>query len=359
MRFDVPFLPEPGYARFLSERDEQLESVHFGLGSHLLPDARPRLKLAQALDVVENLNRVFGPDKYLLLNACFHDERQYRDSAHLKAVTDLLRQLLEGAELTGVVFVDPYMLRALHDHSPSLCSMLEAVPSVNCMLDHEEKVAAYLRVVDESGFRRPARVILDRSLNRRPRELERVVQACRSRFHGLRLGLLANEGCLPHCPYKRTHDALIALGHLPGQGDRTFGVNRDLGCIRTILEAPERIFSSPFIRPEDVVDFEGMVDLIKVCGRERGGVDFLRRAVSAYLSGEYSGNLLSILDTLGEFEARFYVPNQDLPADLHHRLCTCSGDCRACGWCAELYHELVREQDMGMLADLRATQARS
>ncbi|MGE4292708.1 MAG: hypothetical protein AB7E32_10915 [Desulfovibrio sp.] len=346
MLFDVPFLPDTGYLDFLAGRATSLESMHFSLYNDLLADARPALERRDALEVTELLSRVIGPDKYLLLNAAFHGEAQYHNRNYLRSVAGLLRLLMEGAELRGLIWVDAYLLRALHDAAPSLCTHLEAVPGVNRGLDHEDKVTALLGYAQECGFRPPARVILDRSLNRRPTELRRVCRALRLRHPALRIGLLANEGCLPHCAHKPAHDALIALGHLRGHEERTYVLNRDFGCIRSVLERPERLFSSPFLRPEDLEQVADCVDLIKICGRNNGGAAFLQRAVSAYLSGRYQGNLLDLLDTLGAFADRFDVPNAELPSDFYQRMADCGGRCALpghdCDRCALLFREHVR-----------------
>jgi hypothetical protein len=343
---DVPFLPDVGYLDFLAENGQELESLHFSLYSDLLADARPALERRDALEISELLGRVIGPDKYLLLNAAFHGEAQYHDRERMRSVAELLRLLLEGAELRGLIWVDVYFLRALHDVAPALCAHLEAVPSVNRLLDHEDKVTALLGFVRDCGFKQPSRVILDRGLNRRPTELRRVREALRSRHPGLRVGLLANEGCLPHCPHKPSHDALIALGHLSGHAERTFALNRDFGCVRSVLERPQRLFSSPFLRPEDLAQVEDCVDLIKICGRNNGGPAFLRRAVTAYINRSYDGNLLDLLDTLGEFADRYDVPNASLPANFYDQLTLCHGMCglseSGCERCAALFRAHAR-----------------
>ena len=46
----------------------------------------------------------------------------------------------------------------------------------------------------------------------------------------------------------------------------TYRLNRDLACIRVLEREPERIFASPFIRPEDTGRYGESADIIKVCG---------------------------------------------------------------------------------------------
>lgn len=111
--------------------------------------------------------------------------------------------------------------------------------------------------------------------------------------------------------------------------------------LRGVLERPERIFSSPFLRPEDLSRVEDCVELIKLCGRNHDGPAFLRRVVRAYRERRWDGNLLDLLDTLGEFAERFRVPNAALPPDFYERLADCGGVCALpggdCARCAQLF----------------------
>lgn len=320
MRFDVPFIPDSDYARFLFEHRQSLESVHFGLQSPHVADARNVMEPKELDEIISALQLLGGVPRYLLVNARIQDPDRYFDQEHLKRATSAMARLTQEAGLTGIVFADAYYLNALSKAAPEVAAQLEAVPSVNCMIDSWSRAEAYLRVVRSSKFRLPSRLVLDRGLNRDPDKLRAVVKAIRKRWPGLRFMLLANEGCLPDCPFKPAHDAHLALARMPGCPDRTFAMNRELGCVSSFLREPWRLFSSPFIRPEDTHRYEGVVDGIKLCGRERGGRAYLERVVEAYVQGVFKGNLLTLMDTLGEFENRWEVLNHLLPEDFSDRV---------------------------------------
>lgn len=342
MLLDVPFLPRDDYVTFLRERSDRLASVHFSLNDPRVPDARQRLKGPDVEAVVRGLNRLPGVDRLLLMNGRLHRPERYFDRAGLDETADLLERLLDEAGLTGVIFADAYFLQALSDARPGVCERLEAVPSVNAMPDTPARVFGLLDMIAETAFRPPSRLVADRALNRDLDGLSALAHGLRARHGGMRLFLLANEGCLYQCPYKPAHDAHIALVVEGLCGDRTFALNREFGCVRRMLGEPGLMLASPFIRPEDAGHYEGLVDGLKVCGRNRGGAAFLSRAVRAWLDGEYQGNLLEILDTLGEFEDRFLVANQDLPQAFHALTGGCGKDCAACPVCRELAGRHVR-----------------
>ncbi len=333
---DVPFLPDPAYVQFLNTQKAALHSVHFSLFLPAIPDGRHRPQAGSGFAALAAaLKKLKGPKKYALLNSRFHHPRLYGDRTLLAELAERLNMLHAEGCLDGIVFVDFYLLQALSDHAPELARALEAVPGVNCMLDSLERISACCEAIGRSNFRLPAKLNLDRSLNRRPEALRNLSQECRRHFPGVKLTLLANEGCLAHCPFKLSHDAQIAFANLGPAANGTFAANRDLGCIRVLSENPEQFFKSPFIRPEDQGQYEGVADAIKLCGRTLGPA-FLMRAVKAYADGRYDGNLLDLLDTLEWLVPTLYVDNAALPDDFYRQLTKCDRQCARCRFCKEL-----------------------
>ncbi|XXJ21487.1 hypothetical protein ACR42D_18485 [Desulfovibrio caledoniensis] len=347
MLLDVPFLPHADYTAFLRDRSDRLASVHFSLSDPRVPDARQRLAETDVGKVVRGLNRLEGVNRFLLMNGRLHQPERYFYAGSLDATADLLERLADEAGLTGVVFADAYWLQALSDARPGVCERLEAVPSVNAMPDSPARVFALLDMIAGTAFRPPSRLVADRALNRDPEGLSGLVHGLRARHADVRLFLLANEGCLYQCPYKPAHDAHIALVVEGLCGDRTFAMNREFGCVRRMLDEPGLMLASPFIRPEDADRYTGVVHGLKVCGRNRGA-DFLMRAVAAYAEGTYEGNLLDLMDAMGDLAERVYIPNHGLPADFFEQVTACDKACRACGRCAALAKRIAERTDPGL-----------
>lgn len=347
MFLDVPFIPDNGYAAFLADHADQLCSVHFSLCSPHLQDARQRLDKGDTARTISGLNTLPGVDRYVLMNARFHAPERYFDTTGMSRTADLLEQLLDQAGLNGVIFADGYYLNALSAHSPDTAARLEAVPSINCMLDSPDKVFATLNMIEQTGFRPPSRLILDRSLNRDRKRLKAVTDKVRQAYPDMKLLLMANEGCLLQCPYKPAHDAHISLVNENFCGERTFAMNRDFGCVRQMLSDPGSMLASPFIRPEDLPLYAGLADGVKICGRNRGA-HFLVRAVSAYAERRYPGNLLDLMDTMGDLNGHVNIPNPALPDDFANRVTTCDKRCRTCGWCAGIMDTVTTRTDPGL-----------
>ncbi|HIJ90462.1 MAG: hypothetical protein OEV89_06805 [Desulfobulbaceae bacterium] len=349
---DVPFLPDPHYVEFLAELQPALHSVHFSLFLDILPDGRHRSgDIPTFAELAAALSRLPTPKKYGLLNSRFHHPHLYGDKTALHRIIKSLDTLVTAGTLHGITIVDFYLLQAISDTSPEVASQLEAVPGVNCMLDSFDRIQAYCRAISRTHFKLPAKLNLDRGLNRRIAKLKEISAACRRHLPGVKLTLLANEGCLDLCPFKLTHDAQIAFANSGLTSNQTHAVNQDLGCIRELTAHPAELFKSPFIRPEDLHHYEGVAEVIKLCGRTLG-LGFLQRVVRGYADRRYAGNLLDLMDAMEWLAKRLHVANGELPADFWDRLTSCDKNCQACTYCRELLEKSGRPLAF-QLEDLR------
>ena len=349
LQLDVPFLPDPHYVEFLADLQPSLHSIHFSLFLDNIPDGRhrPISGIPEFGDLAAALAQLPTPKKYGLLNSRFHHPRLYGDKAALIKIITALDTLLTAGTLHGITIVDFYLLQALSDTSQETCAQLEAVPGVNCMLDSFARIQAYCQAVANTAFKPPVKLNLDRSLNRNLPELADISQQCRRHFPGVKLTLLANEGCLDCCPFKLTHDAQIAFANTGLTANETHAANQDLGCIRQLTAHPAELFKSPFIRHEDLHYYKEMVEVIKLCGRTLGS-GFLQRVVRAYANRRYEGNLLELMDTMEWLAKRLHVDNNKLPADFFTRLTTCDKNCRACAYCHDLCREHTRPTPLNL-----------
>ncbi|WP_051694449.1 hypothetical protein [Desulfohalovibrio reitneri] len=340
-RFSVPFEPSPDWVEVLSERLESIHSLFFSLFLTRVPDARHQPRNVEAEEMAEGLARLPGPRKFALLNGRMQPVSGYRDPDLTATMATRLESLLEAGQIDGVVVADLFLLTALGREYPSLAACLSAQPSVNCAIDAPARLRAWLEAADGLGFRQPEKVVADRSLNRDPARLNRLREWMRRNLPEAELLLLANEGCLAECPFRATHEAMIASAESEGRVMACLDAVRDLGCLRRFHARPWTMLASPFIRPEDAAEALRRADGLKLCGRGQGA-GFLARVMDAYAAGTYRGNLLELLDTLGELAPAWHVANERLPQDFARRLESCSGDCGDCGWCAVAFRRAAR-----------------
>jgi hypothetical protein len=344
---NVPFLPEERYVDFLIQCADELDSVHFSLLHSRGLDSRIQIEpLGSQDNIMKGLLRLQGPRKYILLNSRFYTPDLLTDARTIQPIIRSLAHCLDKGVVNGIVYCDHYLLQRLSDAAPEIAARLEAVPSVNAMLDSCSKIEAQLAYIGETAFKTPGKIILDRALNRNLDELAKIALQMHQDFPALKIEVLANEGCLPYCPFKLSHDGYIALANMGGQ-DQTHVINCDIGCMRRLDEQPHRLLQSPFIRPEDIDLYLYHVDTIKLCGRTLGP-DFLINVISAYRARHYDGNLLDLMDAMSWLAERLYVDNKMLSFDFANMLSECDNRCESCGFCKELFESITHPLPLGI-----------
>jgi collagenase-like PrtC family protease len=348
MLFNVPVVPDEDLARVLNDHAASLHSCYFSLHAPQIHDGRLQRRFVDTTQWIEFLSSLHVPRKYLLMNSRVHGYEAYFDQDQIQRVVQTLEGMLVAGVIDGVVFADAYYLQALSDAGPDVASQLEAIPSINHMLSSFERVASVMDFIASTHFAPPGALILDRSLNRRLDALTEIATRFRETAPGIGIELLANEGCLDHCPFKLTHDCQISLVNM-GLDLDTHVVNRELGCQRTVQRSPALLFRSPFIRPEDVGAYEQTADVLKLCGRTLGA-RFILNVLNAYASRHFAGNLLELMDAMEPTAQWLHVSNEDLPQEFFQRLSSCSRDCRRCTYCEDLLRTCARPREARLQA---------
>jgi len=270
MKLSVPFIPYEKYTNFLKNETLNIESVYFSLFSGPILDSRMRFRQVGITDLAAGLKDLGPVKKYCLLNSRFIHPGLYHDSVFLNQTLDQLECLVMNSGITGIVFSDAYLLTALSKTKREIIPCLEAVPGINCMIDCAQKAFCFFDMIEQTNFKQPGKIVLDRSLNRDRTSLEKTSTEIKKKAGNIKIELLANEGCIYHCPFKFTHDAQISLANTGFAPDQTFQTNQTVGCHAYFLKTPAAFFKSPFIRPEDIHAYSQTADTIKLCGRTLG-----------------------------------------------------------------------------------------
>lgn len=338
MRLDVPFIPDRGYLEYLMGIRHRLAAMHFSLFSDTAQDARTLRARMVPAELEAMLALVPNVPKHALLNSRFNPWEGYQASKHLDSVAGTISMLRERSQVHGLVVADLLYLKSLARHCPEAVRGLDLVFSVNLCLSSPRQLDMAMAAVHDTGLT-PKACVSDRNLNRNFKALEGLVSHARKHYPDLSLALLANEGCLLNCPYKLTHDALMAHGRM-SRARSTYELCMDLGCGRDFYNDPALIFSSPFIRPEELDTYARFTDTVKICGRNHEA-RHLRNIVQAYVAGEFKGNLLYLLDTLEMLMSVVGIENSALP-ELAKALGNCAKNCLECGFCRDLAGKHVR-----------------
>lgn len=311
MKFSVPFLPEITYSQFLQKNIKHIHSIYYTLNTGPVLDARFRFLHTDFNQLNQMLQKFSGIKKYCLLNARFIHPTLYHDTEFLDRILDQMSRLNDCGNIDGIVFSDAYFLTALTDRNNEVSNHIEAVPGINCMIDSIEKAESFIDIIRTKKFKLPGKLILDRSLNRNLDQLEKISLAVKKAYPETKIELLANEGCIHHCPFKLAHDAQISLANFESIKNLTFLTNQTVGCHAYFLDNPETFLHSPFIRPEDTTHYDHLADTIKLCGRTLGPV-FLTKMLTAYFNRSYNGNLFKLMDAAHWMADHYHLDNKRL-----------------------------------------------
>ena len=350
MKLSVPFIPDPDYVSFLADHQTHLESVYFSLSSATPWDARitrtgSGISPLNVTALARSLAPLVGLKKYILLNTRFVPPALYTDTPKLMGLLDSLETLHRKSPVQGIVISDFYLANALDRTNHDMIPFLEAVPGINCMMDSMEKVLAYLETIEGTRFKMPGRLLLDRSLNRDLGRLGDLSRRVSTLFPDIKIELLANEGCIFHCPFKPAHDAQIALSNTGLVREATWKTNQVFGCHTYFFNHPHRFLKSPFIRPEDQIHYQGMAHTIKLCGRTLGP-KFLTQCIQAYITQSHDGNLLDLMDASHFLAQTFHVDNKTLGPDFLNTLTSCTKECSSCRICQNLFLEIANKKSI-------------
>jgi collagenase-like PrtC family protease len=247
----------------------------------------------------------------------------------------LVEQLgwLSDAGVEGVVLANPYLIAFARARFPRLrvaVSTAAAIDSVDKACFYEDRGADLLYLPE----------YVNRDL-RLLREIRRRV--------GCRLALLANVGCLLHCPIRGYHVSVVSHS-----GDShelgTFVDYPLMQCTRMKAGDPAQLLKAPWIRPEDLGLYEELgYDAFKLAGREMDPA-WIERAARAYTARRWDGELNDLvlgfdhLEPFGTIPLR--IPNRALDgfAEYFRRKHDCRQGCRDCRYCDDWAERAIRER---------------
>jgi collagenase-like PrtC family protease len=113
------------------------------------------------------------------------------------------------------------------------------------------------------------------------------------------LEVIVTQSCLLHCPFHDYHVNIASHASQINHPLKGFYMDYPLiNCVKRRLLHPEEIIKSPWIRPEDVIEYERIgIDRFKISNRLQPK-EYGLRCVQAYVNRRYEGNLAELLNPL-------------------------------------------------------------
>ncbi len=145
--------------------------------------------------------------------------------------------------------------------------------------------------------------------------------------------MLADSGCIDHCPFQTFHDNLVAHDGAGQVGEAP--------C-RTVLSRAEiqwKLLTQNWIRPEDLHHYDSLFDTVKVATRAH---DNPRKVVAAYARERYRGNLLDLLEPGNSpLIPGNILDNGAFPDDWFEQTTQCDRDCVDCLYCRRTFRQVL------------------
>jgi collagenase-like PrtC family protease len=236
---------------------------------------------------------------------------------------------LNKAGVDGVTVAEPYFVELLRDLP------METVVSCIAHVDSPQRAEFFEALGADT-------IALDTNINRNFPVLEAITKAVRCD-----LKILVNEGCLYKCPFRHAHFNLFShitanrSALMKSQSTNIFSDYYFDKCISIRVRDPAQIIRSPWIRPEDLQEYEALgIDSFKITGRANA-VNWIINCVEAYARRSFTGNLLDLIDCPSELRYTFHVDNELLDGSIEQWK-TCKKICDECRYCDGLTGKVLR-----------------
>ena len=177
----------------------------------------------------------------------------------------------------------------------------------------------------------------------RHRELDWLAALSKwAKENGKILGMQANSGCIRQCPFRQFHDNMHGHNRIAQskEGEK-FGFSVFLCKENYARGRYEDFLRSTWIRPEDLPEYEELVDVVKLATRRHPHpVEIL----DAYATYSHDGNLADLMDACHSFPKSFDNRSFDGCPELWREVrgCKSANDCAHCGRCAALLAAVFR-----------------
>lgn len=311
---------------------DQIQEVYFswdtmpsgrsivGLQQDLYPweaSQRQREELAKIANAGIGLN--------LLLNAnCYGGQSLAR--SFYQSTGDLVDFLQRERNLVSVTTTSPVIGRFLRENF----SGLDIRASVNMEIGTPEGMD-YLSDSFNSYY-------VKRELNRNMDAIRRLRRHADET--GKKLYMLANSGCLNNCSARQFHDNLVAHEQEIARMDNAFTFHSACrGFLSKGNNREELLRLSNWVRPEDLHNYEGLIDGAKIATRTSPNPIAI---LNAYARESYAGNVLDLLEP--NYAGLFYpqvLSNRAFPAEYFKVRHNCKGNCESCGYCKAVYSQIA------------------
>ena len=158
--------------------------------------------------------------------------------------------------------------------------------------------------------------------------------------HGKKLLMLANSGCFSHCSAQTFHDNLVAH-----ESDICEVKNIEeftpYACWNALKDKKNwhMLLENTWVRPEDIHNYEGLFDTIKLATRMHSLPGMV---IDAYVRGRFHGNTLDLFEPgFGRAIQPYIMDNTAFPDDWFLKTSSCNKKCHECSYCKSVLEKVL------------------
>lgn len=326
MKYSVgyQFLRREALIKSVTKNAEKISEIYFSFDD--FPNGRNSLQgderlfkwevLGQQLEDLKTLSALGIKMNFLLNGNCYGKHAQSR--AFFNKIGDTIDYLLANCDLTCVTTTSPFIAKFVKENFESI----ETRASVNMEIGTPQGMD-YISDLFDSFY-------LKREYNRNIEKIKSAKMWC-DQNHKKLYGL-ANSGCLNFCSVHTFHDNLVAHENEISQMDNAYQFEGQ--CCEYLKNNSKRerwLRLTNFIRPEDVLLYEGLFDGLKLATRINSNP---AKVIDSYCKGLYSGAITELLEP--NHSGSFYpsvIENNRLSDDFGKTVLNCTKKCDICGYC--------------------------
>ena len=273
-----------------------------------------------------------------LLNAPCMNNMEYDPYYHKELLKYI--QWISDIGTDNVIVTIPFLIQLIKEQFPKLKIRVSTIAHVNSV-----NRAKFYEMLGASE------ITPDVMINRDFKTLENIQKAVKCK-----IVLLLTDGCLYQCPFRYYHYNI--LGHASQthqQFDRNYIDTCILNCSVIKFSNPTEVIKARWIRPEDLIHYEGIgINKFKIAGR-RMSTEWIVRSVKAFSSRKYEGNLIDIIQgfsmnvgvekdpndkltetVIKESKSKLYIDNTKLDGFIDFfKKQNCIAMCNECNYCEE------------------------
>ena len=319
-----------------------------------------KLRLEEHIKKVKNSNIRFN---YLLNGACLANKEQ--DMEWRKNLIKFLNYLRDIG-VDALTVTNPFLLQIIKKYFNCFSVRI----STFACIDNYEKAKYW----EEMGA---DYICVDFvKINRDFKTLKYMV----NNLKNTKIEILMTNSCLKNCPYIHTHTTALSHASNVLNNDKEYYTDWCLHkCQEYELKHLEEYIKSPWIRPEDVSEYEKIgIEYFKITERDFPTNEIIKR-VKAYSERKYDGNLLDLIQGHGwtnsstingivnnienfrskneiikeicnirglgcerKFERHIYIDNKKLDGFINFfKDGNCTGNCILCDYCKNVTNNVI------------------